>query len=142
MAIKLSEDDHGKLDNLLDGILDAYRAREVSQSQARSALAHVVTAAAIQNEREVRCWLEPNRAKFWKRECGGSYSAMPPASAAKQQPLSQLQIHQPRILALLWGVPFLVISLIDYLRYLAGRGQRVVDAGDDLAGQAVRDDPQ
>ena len=49
--------------------LTAHAHGNVSLLQARAALAHVLTAAAIQNEAEVRAWLEPDRLARWKEEC-------------------------------------------------------------------------
>ncbi|MBB4041662.1 hypothetical protein GGR34_003340 [Microvirga flocculans] len=69
MAIKLTEADHNKLDALLDGVLDAHASGDVILSQAREAIAHVFAAAAIDNETEVKSWLEPDRLESWKEEC-------------------------------------------------------------------------
>jgi hypothetical protein len=73
LAIKLSNADHKKLDALLKGILDAHASGEATQSEAISALAHVFTAAAIDNEGEVRSWLErPGVLAQWKKDIAGN----------------------------------------------------------------------
>lgn len=64
--MKLSEKDHRALDAVLDAILNAHKNDEVSLQAARGALAHVVTAAAIGNEGEVRGWLKPETIETWK----------------------------------------------------------------------------
>ena len=70
MAIKLSERDHRALDAMIDAILDAHVSGEVSPHAARGALAHVITAAAIENEGELRGWLKPETVAAWKRGVG------------------------------------------------------------------------
>ena len=67
MAIKLSKKDHKALDASLDMILKAYEAGEVTLGHARGALAHVITAAAIANEGELRGWLKPDTVAEWLR---------------------------------------------------------------------------
>jgi hypothetical protein len=69
MAIKLSDVDHDHLTVLVNTILDAFAARQVSRLEAMSALAHVITAAAIGNEGELRGWLEPRTVSTWIRSC-------------------------------------------------------------------------
>jgi hypothetical protein len=68
MPIGLEAPDHRALDTLLEAILEAHASGRVSLSQARSALAHVFTAAAIQNEGEVRAWLKPETFKAWMKQ--------------------------------------------------------------------------
>lgn len=69
--MKLSEKDHRALDATIDTILDAYKNDEVSLKAARGALAHVITAAAIGNETEVRGWLNPSTVENWKNGVKG-----------------------------------------------------------------------
>ena len=69
MPITLKYTDHRKLDQMIDSVFKAYANDEVSLAQAREAIAHVVTAAANDNEAEVRSWLEPERAAVWKEFC-------------------------------------------------------------------------
>ncbi len=69
MSIDLKTADHRNLDKFLDAVLDHYKNGEVSQSQAREALAQVFTAAAIDNGGEVKSWLDPQRVKDWKQAC-------------------------------------------------------------------------
>ena len=68
MAINLSKADHKSLDRMLDGILNAFKNNEVTLPQARGALAHVFTAAAIGNETEVRSWLTPEVMNQWRED--------------------------------------------------------------------------
>jgi hypothetical protein len=67
MTIELTEDDHHRLDEIIDTILTAFAENQVSLSHARSAFAQLFTAAAIVNEGEVRSWLTPERVGFWKK---------------------------------------------------------------------------
>lgn len=69
MPITLKYTDHRKLDQMIDSVFKAYANDEVSLAQAREAIAHVVTAAANDNEEEVRSWLEPERVAVWKEFC-------------------------------------------------------------------------
>ena len=50
MAIDLTERDHRALDRYLDEVLNAYRDGKLTLGEARGELAHVFTAAAIDNE--------------------------------------------------------------------------------------------
>jgi hypothetical protein len=68
MTIKLSEKDHRAMDRMIDAVLDSYAKGEVSLGQARSVFAHVITAAAIANETEVRGWLKPETIVDWLKE--------------------------------------------------------------------------
>jgi hypothetical protein len=68
MTIELTEDDHHRLDEIIDTILKAFAENQASLSHARSAIAQLFTAAAIGNEGEVRSWLTPERVAFWKRK--------------------------------------------------------------------------
>jgi cell division inhibitor SulA len=67
MPIQLSSADHRKLDALLNAVLEAHAGGEITVDQARSALAHVFTAAATGNEGEVRTWLKPETREEWRR---------------------------------------------------------------------------
>ena len=49
MSLELSEKDHHTLDEYLNKILDAYKNDEMNQLEARSELAHVISAAAQDN---------------------------------------------------------------------------------------------
>jgi len=68
MTIKLSTKDQRAMDATLDTILEAYKSGEVSLLAARGALAHVLTAAAIGNETDVRGWLTPETLSEWKKQ--------------------------------------------------------------------------
>lgn len=72
MTIKLSEKDHRALDAMIDGILKSHKDGEVSHLAARGALAHVITAAAIGNEGELRGWLKPATLDSWKSGIGST----------------------------------------------------------------------
>ena len=54
---------------MIDSVVKSYANDEVSLAQAREAIAHVVAAAANDNEGEVRSWLEPERVAVWKEFC-------------------------------------------------------------------------
>jgi hypothetical protein len=69
VQIKLSDADHDRLTVLIHTILDAFSARQVSRTEAMAAFAHVITAAAIGNERELRGWLKPDTVARWIRYC-------------------------------------------------------------------------
>lgn len=69
MSLKLTEADHRGLDKMLGTILDAFKNGDVSRSAAIGALAHVFTAAAIDNEGEVDSWLnKPEIIENWKKD--------------------------------------------------------------------------
>jgi hypothetical protein len=59
LSFNLSNKDHRRLDEMLGAIIDAHTNGEVSRSEAIGALAHVFTAAMIDNEGEVLSWLKP-----------------------------------------------------------------------------------
>lgn len=69
MPTSLSNKDHRKLDKSLDMILSSYANDEVSLLQARSILAHVITAATKDNEAEIRSFLDEHYMKRWKDAC-------------------------------------------------------------------------
>ena len=69
MPINLSNKDHRKLDKSLDIVLDAYASNEVSLLQARSLLAHVITAATKDNEAEIISFMDEHYMKRWKENC-------------------------------------------------------------------------
>ncbi len=67
MAIKLSEKDQRQLDKLLKTILTWHADGDVTTQEAIGALAHVFTAAAIDNGGEVDSWLnKPGTLANWK----------------------------------------------------------------------------
>lgn len=69
MAIKLSNKNQKELDALLGQILDWHQNGDVTKSEAIGALAHVFTAAAIDNDDEVSSWLgNPRVLKRWKAD--------------------------------------------------------------------------
>jgi hypothetical protein len=69
MALDLKQSDHKNLDKMLDAVLQAFKNNEVSLSQARETIAHVFTAAAIDNRAEIDTWLDPNQIARWIKEC-------------------------------------------------------------------------
>jgi hypothetical protein len=69
MTIKLSDADHDRLTVLIHTILYAFSAQQVSRMEAMAALAHVITAAAIGNEHELRDWLKPDTVGRYMRSC-------------------------------------------------------------------------
>ena len=71
MAIELSNDDHKKLDELLGKVLDAYQGGAVSRDAAIGAIAHLVAAAAQDNDGEVKSWVQkPEVYERWKKGVG------------------------------------------------------------------------
>jgi hypothetical protein len=69
MAIKLNDKDHTNLDQFLGHVLDLHSSGDVTKNDAIGALAHVFTAAAIDNESEVKSWLErPEVINQWKKD--------------------------------------------------------------------------
>jgi len=56
--MKLTAQNHAQLEDLIDKILVTLNAGEVSQQAAIGALAHIVVAAAIGEETELKAWLE------------------------------------------------------------------------------------
>jgi hypothetical protein len=66
MAIKFSDKVHNKLDISLGSILDAHANGEVTKAQAVAALAHLIAAAAKDNESEVKSWCKPDVIARWK----------------------------------------------------------------------------
>jgi hypothetical protein len=69
MGIRLTQAENGKLDMMLEAILEAYATGDVTIKNAVGALAQVITAAAIDDEDEVRSWLDPGRIARWKDVC-------------------------------------------------------------------------
>lgn len=69
MAFKLSSAQHEKLDGFLGVLLDGYKSGEFTKSEVIGALAHVFTAGVIDNESEVKLWLEdPGVLDRWKAD--------------------------------------------------------------------------
>lgn len=67
MAFKLSNAQHKKLDAFLGDLLDGYRNGEFTKGEVVGTLAHVFTAGVIDNESEVKAWLEdPSVLERWK----------------------------------------------------------------------------
>lgn len=69
MAIKLTEANHNAMDEFLGFVLDAYKEGRVSRLNAVGALAHVLTAAAIDNDGEVVAWFRKEQYERWEKEC-------------------------------------------------------------------------
>lgn len=71
MAIQLTDHDHKNLDTLLGKILDAYRDGEASKEASIGAIAHVVAAAAKDNDGEVKSWIKDDAVfERWKSGLG------------------------------------------------------------------------
>lgn len=71
MTIALTDKDHNKLDELLGQILDWHKAGDVSKNSAIGVIAHILAAAAQDNEGEVQSWLhQANVLKRWKDDIG------------------------------------------------------------------------
>jgi hypothetical protein len=78
MPIQFNATDHQQMDVLLDGILRAVVMTEVTPRQAREAIARIISAAAIDNEPEVRDWLGSDRLDRWIRLCRGAQQGAAP----------------------------------------------------------------
>lgn len=74
MAIELKKSDHRNLDQMLDAVLQAHKDNKVSLAQAREAIAHVFTAAALDNRAEIDTWLDPEQIARWIKECHATRS--------------------------------------------------------------------
>lgn len=68
MAIKLTDTDHKNMDGFLEFVLDAYADGRVKKLSAIGVLAHVLTAAAIDNEGEVKAWFDEGQYARWLEE--------------------------------------------------------------------------
>lgn len=69
MAFKLSKAQQNQLENLLGELLDAYKSGQFSKGEVVGALAHIVTASVIDNEKEVEDWLEkPEVLERWRTD--------------------------------------------------------------------------
>ena len=75
MTFNLNESGHKKLDDFLGTMLDGYKSGEFSKNDVIGALAHVFTAAMIDNEGEVISWIEkPETLKQWRADLDGTRS--------------------------------------------------------------------
>jgi hypothetical protein len=72
MTIDLTDADHRRLTALIEAILDAVTARQITRGEAMAAFAHVITAAAIGNEGELRGWLRPDTVARYLQRCDGA----------------------------------------------------------------------
>lgn len=69
MSIKLNSADHKELDNFLGKILEWHAKEEITKPEAIGAIAHVLAAAAIDNETEIKSWLhDPTVLADWKKQ--------------------------------------------------------------------------
>jgi hypothetical protein len=71
--------DRRATDALLDGVLKAHAADDVSLEQARTLLGHLLILAGKGDESLVRNWLSPARLREWLATCRG---ARPPCTRA------------------------------------------------------------
>ncbi|MGO6887354.1 hypothetical protein [Rhizobium johnstonii] len=67
MAFDISSTQHRQLDALLGEFLDLYKTGGFNKGEVVGALAHLFTAAAIDNDGEVKAWIEkPDVLQRWK----------------------------------------------------------------------------
>jgi len=67
MAFKLSNKQHKQLDALLEQLLDGFASGEFSKQEITELIAHIITAGVIDNESELKAWLEdPAAMEMWK----------------------------------------------------------------------------
>lgn len=69
MAINLTNEDHNAMDGFLEFVLEAYKDGRVTKLNAVGALAHVLTAAAKDNDGEVMAWFRKEQYERWEQEC-------------------------------------------------------------------------
>lgn len=86
MATELTEADHIALNRTLDRVLTAYRDGGCGTTEARSALAHMMSALAIGNEHEFRAWLKPGPLDRWLETTDAARAARTLARRAARQP--------------------------------------------------------
>jgi cell division inhibitor SulA len=86
MPTELTEEDHIALNRTLDRILTAYRDGGCDTTEARSALAHMMSALAIGNEHEFRAWLKPGPLDRWLETTDAARSAQALARRAVRHP--------------------------------------------------------
>lgn len=65
MSVKLKSADHKAMDKFLGFVLDAYAQGKVSRLAAIGVLAHVIAAAAKDNEGEVKAWFDKDQYERW-----------------------------------------------------------------------------
>jgi len=67
VGIKISDAQQKQLDALLGELLDAHASGQFTNAEVVGVIAHILTAAAIDNGDEVKSWLEdPAVIKRWK----------------------------------------------------------------------------
>ena len=74
MALTLTEEDHEDMDSFLAFVLDAHSEGVVTGKQAIAALAHVFTAAAIDNQTEVTAWFRKEQYERWLEQARATRS--------------------------------------------------------------------
>lgn len=68
MAIKMSNTDHDRVDRVLKQLLAWHGSGEIKASAATAVLSHLVLAAASDDEKELRAWLDDREVlEDWKR---------------------------------------------------------------------------
>ena len=68
MAIDLKDKDHKGIDHFLNFVLDAHKSGQVPTSKAVYLIAHVIAAAAQDNESEVKAWADDDQLKTWLKK--------------------------------------------------------------------------
>ena len=68
--------DQEATDALIEGVLKAHAADEVSLEQARYLLSHILILAGKGDERLVRNWLKPPRLSEWLQTCRAARPSM------------------------------------------------------------------
>ncbi|PDS45761.1 hypothetical protein CO662_36785 [Rhizobium anhuiense] len=67
MAFNINSTQHRQLNTLLGELLDLYKESEFTKGEVIGALAHLFTAAALDNDGEVKAWIErPDVLQRWK----------------------------------------------------------------------------
>ncbi|OAF13915.1 hypothetical protein AXW67_18205 [Bradyrhizobium neotropicale] len=65
MSFEPTKTDHASLDQFLETVLDAYKAGRADRNSCVGAIAHVMTAAAIDNETEFKNYIRLTEEKIF-----------------------------------------------------------------------------
>lgn len=68
MAIQLTTTDHKEMDKCIKFVLNCHSTGQASTEQVASVFAHIITAAAIDNDGEVNSWFKNEQYKAWLEE--------------------------------------------------------------------------
>jgi hypothetical protein len=69
MSLEFNDADQQRLTKLIDSILKAVVMTEVTSTQARQAIMHLIIVAARDDEHDLRRWFDPETVEDWKKRC-------------------------------------------------------------------------